>query len=281
MQSNLDSKTVEGFGEEWSRFDQSEMGEIEVAEQFDRYFKVFSWDELPADAVGFDMGCGSGRWASIAADRCGKLFCIDASDKALAVAKRNLSSKNNVEFRHASVDNIPLEDNSMDFGYSLGVLHHIPDTRQGIASCVKKLKPGAPFLVYLYYAFDNRPAWFRAAWKASDFFRRIISSLPFGLKTAVTDLIAVLIYFPLATMSSLLERLGFDVDAVPLSTYRKHSFYTMRTDALDRFGTQLENRFTQKEISEMMMAAGLENIEFSDSTPYWCAVGFRKAALQQ
>ena len=46
---------------------------------------------------------------------------------------------------------MPIKDNSMDFGFSLGVLHHLPDPFEGIKSCVTKLKPGAPFLVYLYY----------------------------------------------------------------------------------------------------------------------------------
>lgn len=276
MDGNLDTKTVEGFGEEWSRFDQTGMESDELSEQFERYFAVFPWDELPENAIGFDLGCGSGRWASKVAERVGKLHCIDASNSALEVAKRNLAGKDNIEFHHASVDDIPLADDSMDFGYSLGVLHHIPDTADGIKACVKKLKPGAPFLVYLYYAFDNRPKWFRAAWKVSDVFRSFISSFPFGLKRTVTDLIAVLIYFPLAKISLILEKLGLTVDVLPLSTYRHHSFYTMRTDSLDRFGTRLEHRFTRKQIQEMMEAAGLEKIRFSDGTPYWCAVGFRK-----
>ena len=49
----------------------------------------------------------------------------------------------------------------MDFGYALGVLHHVPNTQEGLNSCIKLLKPGAPFLVYLYYSFDNRPNWYR------------------------------------------------------------------------------------------------------------------------
>ena len=49
----------------------------------------------------------------------------------------------------------------------------------------------------------------------------------------------------------------------------------MRTDALDRFGTRLEKRFTRKEIAQMMKLAGLERIAFSDS-PCWCAMGYRK-----
>lgn len=40
--------------------------------------------------------------------------------------------------------------------YFLGVLHHVPDTQAAIRSCVGLLKPGAPLLLYFYYAFDNR-----------------------------------------------------------------------------------------------------------------------------
>lgn len=276
MNGNLDVKTVDGFGEEWSRFDQSELDEQELAAQFDRYFKVFPWDELPAAAVGFDLGCGSGRWAKFAAQRVGGLHCIDASSAALAVARRNLAALDNVEFHEASVDAIPLNDASMDFGYSLGVLHHIPDTAAGIRACAAKLKPGAPFLVYLYYAFDNRPSWFRAVWKVSDVFRRGIASLPFGAKKVVTDAIALTVYFPLAKVSRGLETAGMNVDSLPLSVYRRHSFYTMRTDALDRFGTRTEHRFTRDEISKMMRAAGLDDVRFSDGDPYWCAVGIKQ-----
>ena len=50
----------------------------------------------------------------------------------------------------------------------------------------------------------------------------------------------------------------------------------MRTDALDRFGTKLELRYTRNEIEEMMISAGLIEIIFSNSTPYWCAVGIKK-----
>lgn len=48
----------------------------------------------------------------------------------------------------------------------------------------------------------------------------------------------------------------------------------MRVDALDRFGTQLEKRFTRKEIEMMMKNAGLENIQFSEEPPYWVAIGY-------
>lgn len=74
----------------------------------------------------------------------------------------------------------------------------------------------------------------------------------------------------------MIEKLGGNVDALPLSAYRRRSFYMMRADALDRFGTRLERRYTASEIRSMMEQAGLDQIKFSDDMPYWCAIGFKK-----
>ena len=93
----------------------------------------------------------------------------------------------------------------------------------------------------------------------------------------VTEFVAVVVYWPLARFARLAELLGVDARNLPLTAYRAKSFYTMRTDSLDRFGTTLEHRYTRDEIEAMMRAAGLERITFSDEAPFWCAVGYRKA----
>ena len=270
--SNLDEKTVASFGDEWLRFDQSGMTEAEALKAFEEYFAVFPWAALPSRAEGFDMGCGSGRWARFVALRVGRLHCLDPS-AAIEVARRNLVEFKNVEFHRASLETTILQPCSQDFGYSLGVLHHVPDTASAIRSCVALLKPGAPLLLYLYYAFDNRPAWFRVLWLVSDLGRRLICQLPARFKHVVTDLIAALVYWPLAKLSRLMELLRIPVRSMPLSFYRHHTFYTMRTDSRDRFGTPLEQRFTRVQIELMMREAGLVNIHFSDLAPFWCVVG--------
>jgi len=275
---NIDHATVDGFGDEWTAFDQTVLPEDERRDLFDAYFSVFPWESLPQHAEGFDLGCGSGRWAELVAPRVGHLHCIDASAAALEVARRRLARLPNVELHLASVDAMKLKDGSQDFGYSLGVLHHVPDTGNGLAQCVKKLKPGAPFLVYLYYRFDNRAAWYRLLWQASDLGRRAISALPFGIRRQVTDAIAVFVYWPLARAARLAESRGSTVEAWPLAAYRDRSFYTMRTDALDRFGTKLERRFTRREIEAMMLEAGLDRISFRNGVPYWVAVGWRASS---
>jgi SAM-dependent methyltransferase len=275
LTSNLDQRTVKDFGAEWSTFDQAQLSEAELQLQFDGYFDIFPWSSLPREAVGFDAGCGSGRWAKLVATRVGSLHCVDASAEAVAVAKRNLAFQENCSVQTASIDALPFADGSMDFGYCLGVLHHLPDPERGLRCCVEKLKPDAPLLLYVYYALDNRPAWFRALWRMADAARHVVCRVPFSAKLAVTTLIATLVYLPLARTALAAERLGLDHDKIPLASYRNRSLYSMRTDALDRFGTRLEHRFRRDEIAAMMGRAGLAELAFSECPPYWCAIGRR------
>lgn len=269
---NIDPATVAGFGQEWGHFDQAELGEAEAREMFEAYFSLFDFNK--ADE-GFDLGCGSGRWAKMVAPRVGKLHCIDPSD-AIEVARRNLADTPNAICHRASADDIPLDDGSQDFGYSLGVLHHIPDPARALGNAVRKLRRGGQMLVYVYYALDNRNAAYRTVWRATNAGRHVIARLPFPIRKAVTSVIAAGVYWPMAKLSATVEKLGGDPHHIPLSPYRSKSFYTMRTDALDRFGTRLEHRFTREALAQMMRECGLADIRFSEREPYWIAIG-RKA----
>ncbi|MDP1537306.1 MAG: class I SAM-dependent methyltransferase [Burkholderiales bacterium] len=273
--ANLDPATVAGFGDEWSRFTQDRLDDDARERIFQDYFAVFPWGVLPPNAVGADVGCGSGRWAQLVAPRVGGLILIDASPDALAVARHNLIGVPNVHFQHASIGALPMADASLDFAYSLGVLHHVPDTAAAIRAITAKLKPGAPFLIYLYYAFDNRGVSYRTLWRISDLVRRGVSRLPFALRYPASQILATLVYWPLARTARVLERLGALPGSWPLAYYRDKPFYVLRTDALDRFGTRLEQRFSRAEIHAMLSDAGYVDIRFSERAPYWCAVGIK------
>jgi SAM-dependent methyltransferase len=272
---NVDISVVEDFGREWKSMDQTGLPEKERKELFDQYFSLFPWNDLPENPEGFDAGCGSGRWARMVAPRVGHLHCVEPS-VAIEVSKRQLSHHANCTFHPTTIGDMSIEDGTMDFGYSLGVLHHIPDVQLAMSDCTCKLRKGAPFLVYLYYAFDNQPIWFRGIWKLSDMLRKILSRFPPKIKFFFCQVIAATVYFPLARLAWFSEKIGFEVKSFPLSFYRDKSFYTMRTDALDRFGTRLEQRFTRTQIRNMMENAGLERVVFRDGEPYHCALGYKK-----
>jgi SAM-dependent methyltransferase len=271
--SNLDSATVKGFGQQWSTLTQHALNDAERKALFDQYFCLIDWGKRPRRCL--DMGCGSGRWAMLAAPLVEELVAADASPEALQIARQNVKARN-VSFVESSPEDLAFPDGHFDLIFSLGVLHHLPDTAGAIRSLVRKLCPSGILLLYLYYAFDNRPSWFRALWKATDLARRLISRLSFPLRYGFSQLIAVLVYWPLARAAKYIPL----PDSWPLKFYAHRSFYSMRTDALDRFGTRLEKRFTKRQITAMLDAAGLEDIRFSDSAPYWvCAA--RNPALDQ
>lgn len=267
---NLDPETVKGFGMEWSKFTQTDLSDSERADIFLQYFSLIDWSHRPTRAL--DMGCGSGRWDVLVAPLVGELIAADASHEALKVARHNVTAPN-VAFVEATPDSLPFPDRHFDLIFSLGVLHHVPDTERAIRSLAAKLAPGGTLLLYLYYAFDNRPAWFRAVWGASDVGRRIISGLPFSLRYVFSQIIAIFLYWPLARAAKYLPV----PPAWPLKYYANRSFYIMRTDALDRFGTRLEKRFTKRQIVTMLEAAGFAEIRFSDLMPYWVCTAIRTA----
>jgi len=272
---NVHDPTVKAFDDKWGARRGGGSNLTHDDRMFAAFFSLFPFDEL-RDAEGFDLGCGVGRHAVKIAPRVGRLHCIDPSPNALAAARAALAAQENVEFHLAGVDDIPLPDGSQDFGYAMGVLHHVPDTEGALRSCVAKLKAGAPFLLYLYYRFDNRPRWFRAMWRLSDWTRRLTCRLPFRARKAVCDGIAVGIYWPLSRVALLFERAGFPVENLPLSFYRRTPLPNLKVSALDRFGTPLEQRFTRAEIEMMMRRSGLEAITFQDRAPYWVALGRRR-----
>jgi 2-polyprenyl-3-methyl-5-hydroxy-6-metoxy-1,4-benzoquinol methylase len=257
MFNNIDEKVVEDFGKEWKTFNYQEIDDKGLEQAFNQYFYIFPFDKLSVDASGFDMGCGSGRWARLVAVKVGTLHCIDASIDALNQAKKNLKDFANCGFECASVSSSSLPENSQDFGYCLGVLHHVPDTRQGLFDCVKKLKKGAPFLLYLYYRFDNKPLWFKAIWKASDYLRQLISNLSHRQKLFFSNLIALFIYWPLSSLAYLLDKCGINTNNLPLSDYKNKSLYFLKTDALDnRFNRGLGRKRSEVDHKRCVRRAG-------------------------
>ncbi|MFN6943737.1 MAG: class I SAM-dependent methyltransferase [Cytophagaceae bacterium] len=276
VDNNIDWKTVESFGDEWAIF--SSFEEKEIKRIGDQYFDIIDDRIIDENSYVLDVGCGTGRWTRYISDKVGFVEAIDPSS-AVVQASHMLKDKKNVRITQAEVDHIPFEDGSFDLVFSLGVLHHIPDTKAGIKKCVEKVKPGGRFMVYLYYNLDNRSVFFKGIFYFSNIIRFVVSSLPKTIKRAFSDLLAILLYLPFISLAKFLNKFSLTrgiVKFIPLSYYRDKSFTVIRNDSLDRFGTPIEHRFSKKQIELMLKEAGLTDIRFSDNEPYWHAVGKKK-----
>lgn len=276
MKDNIDMVTVESFGEEWSTF--HTFNETEIFNAGDNYFDLVSPDILNKSANVLDVGCGTGRWSYYIADKVGFVECIDPS-KAVLAAANLLKNKSNARITQASVDNIPFADNSFDLVFSLGVLHHVPDTKEAVKKCVQKVKHHGYILLYLYYSLENRGAAFKTLFYLSNSIRWVVSKLPSKLKIVICNLLAVLFYLPFVSLAKVLLFVGVSesvVSKIPLSWYVDKSFHIIRNDSLDRFGTPLEQRFSKQQITDMLEYAGCTNIVFAGNAPYWRVIAQKK-----
>lgn len=260
------------FDDEWAAF--AEVGTPELARIFDDYFDLVPAARFTSDQLVLDGGCGAGRWALELARRGPRVLAVDLG-LSIELAARNCASTGRVSCVEADLLELPIAEASVDWAYTLGVLHHLRDPLAALRRIVRSVRPGGLVLVYVYHALEGRPLVHRALFRGVDVVRRVLSHLPRRASRVVASLVAVLIYLPLARAGALLTRVGLRgaADALPLSFYRRTSFRIMRNDALDRLGTSVERRYRRREVEELLRGAGLESVRISERAPYWHAVG--------
>lgn len=269
---NIDADVVNAFGEEWIKF--QHYSDEDIHSLAIMYFDILTDGIINKSTYALDIGCGTGRWTKYLSNRIGFIEAIDPSHAVLA-ADHLLAGVENVRITKAAVETIPFDDETFDFAMSIGVLHHIPDTQQAMTDCVKKVRKGGHFYCYLYYNFDNKGFIFKTLFYISDLFRKVVSRMPAGLKRFSCDLMAVFFYMPFVLTARFFNLVGLKKLAkkIPLSDYANKSFFIIRNDTLDRFGTKLEQRFSKKQVEELMRNSGLTDITISPASPYYHAVG--------
>ena len=270
---NLDQQVIDSFGHEWAAFDYAESETDEALDaQFMAYCTPINLSQFNSkSSVGADFGAGSGRWASRLLPYFSLIYALEPSDGANKVLKNKFSKESRMAILQETVGANSIPAQSLDLAMSLGVLHHIPDTGLAIRDVASKIKSGGFFLCYLYYKLENKPVFYRGLFWASNSLRWVISRLPYAVRRLMTRIIAALVYLPLARSAKLLENRGRNVSNFPLHHYANMPFVMLQNDALDRFGTRLEQRFSKREIIEMLGSAGfdLSTLKFSDLEPFW------------
>lgn len=249
------------FGNEWQKFPEIMP---EHKEEFKRYFDQLDISSLKNSMV-CDLGCGIGRWSYFLANNCRSLILVDFSD-AIFAARRNLKEFSNSLFFMGDLKRLPFKDNFADFLFCLGVLHHLPTNA---LEEVRRLKRCAnTLLVYLYYALDNRPLFFRFLLYPVTLMRRVICKIRSAFfRTVFVELTAILVYCPLIGLGKIFNLFGLG-HRIPLyEAYNNRSLKRIKQDVYDRFFTRIEQRFSRKEI--LGLKDTFENVLVSDTIPYW------------
>lgn len=249
------------FGEEWKHYP-AILAEHE--KEFYQYFDIVDLHTLQSKRV-CDLGCGSGRWSYFLKDHCQTLILIDFSD-AIFTARTNLRDADNCLFFMGDLQTLPFTENFVDFLFCLGVLHHLPTP---CLEEVKKLKKfAAQLLIFLYYALDNRPFYFRLILEGITLLRKNLTKVSNPtFRKIVTTVGTYSLYVPLIYLGHFLKPFRAS-SYIPLyDFYQDKSIARIKQDVYDRLFTRIEQRVTRKDISQLRDT--FSKIIVSENLPYW------------
>jgi len=250
--SGAAGRTRASFGYEWTHFNDWKPS----SETFGDYFSNFDLEWLRGRTV-LDAGCGMGRHARQIAPFADTVVAVDFSN-AINEAARNVADQANVQCVQGDLTRLPVADNTFDFVFSMGVLHHIADTSGTLWGLVRALKPGGRLRLYLYWkrtGFAGALLWLVAL------ARTVTVRLPFPLLRVLCWLLSVGLMAGVVLPYRLLLTLGVDVkDTWPLSVYTKYPFNVLYNDQFDRFSAPIEKRYSEAEVAALLESAGLREV---------------------
>lgn len=136
---------LQSFGDQWTTY--------EVAHDDEDRATFTAKTGVPLDALKglrvLDAGCGGGRYAKVCGEAGASVIGADHT-RAVDKAAQLCAHLNDVRFVQADLKHLPLEPESFDFVFSIGVMHHDADTRRVFDAVARFVKPGGRYSVWLY-----------------------------------------------------------------------------------------------------------------------------------
>jgi ubiquinone/menaquinone biosynthesis C-methylase UbiE/DNA-binding transcriptional ArsR family regulator len=100
----------------------------------------------PSWIVG-DLGCGTGQTAAALAPYVASVIAIDESSAMLGAARKRLAGHDNVDLRGGRLEDLPIDDASLDAAVLSLVLHFVVDPLAVLVDVARTLKPGGRVLI--------------------------------------------------------------------------------------------------------------------------------------
>ena len=260
-----EGRTVVSYSYQWRKFKQ----------MFPEWEQVFLNSIKPitraffTGRTGLDAGCGFGRSLYYAASYGAEMIGLDLSE-AVEAARENTRHLANVHLVQGDIFNPPIRRRSLDFVYSIGELHHLPDPKAGFLSLGRLLKPDAPMFIWVYLRGRGRQI------AAFTIVRALSTRLPLkALNVVCFGLAAAQWVFVLAPYR-LLRR--FDTtrplaERIPFTVYARYPFRVLHTDWFDGLSVPLVNYYRPEEIADWYRQGRYEQVRI-DSDWQGRALGY-------
>lgn len=249
----------DNFGYQWNRWARVQFEDQNVGGAMQghttRMFKTitqFSAEKLKGKTV-LDMGCGPGRFTDVALSMGASVIALDYSS-AIDAAQANFVGKAaDVLFVQGDALRLPLKDNSVDYSFSIGVLHHTPSPASGVRESHRVTREGGQFAISVY---------------SLGFYTYLMTRFWRGFFLAIKPLFK---HYPPLVYSYVFGTLGFLLGKVwlPLSYPVRALFPTVYLpdyrwtilDTFDAIATSHQSGHTPEEVKKWLHEAGFGTID--------------------
>ena len=231
---------LESFGHQWTTF--------EVFHDEEDRATFVAKTGMPLEQLRglrvLDAGCGGGRYAKICGEAGATVFGADHT-RAVDKARQLCTDLSNVHFLQADLKHLPLEPDSFDFVFSVGVMHHDSNTRSVFDAVANMVKPSGRYSVWLY----RRNQWWQ----------ELINS---GLRKITTKLPPSLL-MPLCHLGAILGGVsGINRTLNKMINFSAHPVYQNRVcDTFDWWAPRHQHHHTVEELSRWFAEAGFEQLQ--------------------
>jgi ubiquinone/menaquinone biosynthesis C-methylase UbiE len=251
-------RTANVYGFLWKRADSSQLPERWHYNSMQEMIN----EPIVRGRIGIDIGSGCGYDTYIMATNnpSVKIVGLDISD-GIYKSKEINSRLKNACFIKGSALEIPIKENTFDFAYSFGVLHHTSDPEKCIRQIARVIKKGAPVFLYLYE--DHSDNFIRyLSIKIITVLRKVTTKIHpkmlYAISFLVSPFVAFLFTYP-AKLIGLIKSEKDSVNKIPFN-FGTHPF-SLAGDLYDRFSAPIEYRFNKKEAYALLNKNGFINIK--------------------
>lgn len=245
------SSYADSFGYQWTTFRRTQLDDDDRVESEQTFAEKtgLTPDDLRGRSV-LDVGCGMGRFTDVVA-RWGAdpVVGIDLS-RAVDAAAENLSTYPSAVVVQGDAADPPFRDASFDIVFSIGVLHHTPDTARSLAAVARLVRPGGTLAVWVY------AARLRRTHLGSEILRPLTSRLP-------EERLLKIVRWTVPKMDRLHERLPgplSQVARVALPTSAHHNAEWRILDTFDWYSPRYQWKHSDEEVTGWFRSLGFTDL---------------------
>lgn len=273
-------KYANSFGMQWRSFAKTQLDGSQTSDSQVRWDSEVTWsaDDLAGKTI-LEFGSGAGRFIDVVSKLGAKLAIgIDITD-AVDASQESLGERGNCFFIQADFFKLPIKKATMDFAYSIGVLHHTPNPEKAFYQLLNVLKDDGNVALGLYdislYRRPNRNTlkvltvelfWSLNLWRC-EFFRFFTTRVPEKVFLYYCKSVVPVLHY-----LNKIPVVGLIRYAFPSTCYKNMPVGWSMVDTFDTYVTKIVHQYRAKDVFQWFLKGHLYNIVVTNGRAGWISL---------